>query len=281
MPTTLRFVATLALLSLRPGGAPLALAGQGDFAVFVTRLGGDAKAAEPYLAKFSTFLEGAMGWPKGAAKGTFLATKKESLALLGKGTTGFAVVEPTLYFELKASQKLVPLVQVESKDLVSKRVHVVVKDPALSSLAALKGKRLQTPLADWPAYLSKVVFEKKLDAATHFALKRTGQALKGVRAVLKGQADATLLDDDQLAQAKKMEGGAALRSIHTSPALPGVLVVALSTQLPPPAQKKLAKLLLGMCGSGKGGEICKEMMISRFIPVDAATLKKAEQRFGE
>jgi hypothetical protein len=250
-----------------------------DFAIYVTRLGGDSQSAKPYIARFTGYIEEALTWPKGSFKGSFQVERPEILDYIKSTRPGLAVLEPPLYFELRVKEKLTPIAQLESKDLVSSRMHLVVKDAALTSLAALRGKRLWTTLAESPIYLSKVVLEGKVDATKHFKIKRIGQAGKGVRAVLRGDADATLLDDDQLASAKKMEGGDKLRSIFDSPALPALPLVAFGQSLSAKDQKALVLALLKMCSSPKGAPVCKEMRIQRFAAINAALLKETQKRF--
>lgn len=278
--SALAFSTATALLALT--GAPhFAHAGAKDFAVYTTRLGGDSESAQPYIDKFAAQLETALKWPKGSVKGSFLPSRKEALAYLTAKQPGFGVMEPALYFELRKEQKLESVVQIDSADLNAGKLHLVVKDPALKSLADLKGKRLMTGLADSPKYLGRVVLGLKDDPTTYFSLKGTGVATKGVRAVLRGEADATLLDDGQLEAAKKMEGGDALRTIYSSPALPPVVVVTLGPALSADERKKLAQALLTMCGTPDGAAVCKEMHIGKFTPVSTDLFKTAQTKFEQ
>lgn len=251
-----------------------------DVAIHVTRLGGDRGSAQPYVDRLLRHLEGLTGWAAGSAKGAFVVSKKEALAWIGQAQPGFGMLEPALYFELRKSHDLVPLVQIESADLVSSRLHVVAKDPALKTLADLKGKRLWSTLGDSPRYLANVVLEGKLDLAG-VQLKPIGQALKGVRGVLRGDCDATLLDDDQLEKARAMTGGADLRVLASSPALPAIPVVAFGKGLSDPERAALTKALQGLCDTAAGAAICKEMHIGRVVPVDAAAFQAAGARLGE
>jgi ABC-type phosphate/phosphonate transport system substrate-binding protein len=267
---------TLTLATLLAGAAQAA---PKDFAIYVTRLGGDSQSAKPYIAKFTGYLEEALKWPTGSLKGSFHVERPDILAYIKATKPGLAVLEPPLYFELRAKEKLTPIAQLESKDLSSSKMHLVVKDPALKSLDALKGKRLWTTLAESPVYLSKVVLGGRVDAAKHFKMKRIGRADKGVRAVLRGDADVALLDDDQLANAKKMEGGDTLRSIFDSPALPALPLCTFGQSLSAKDQKALVQALLKMCGSPKGAPVCKEMRIQRISAVNLTLLKEAQKRF--
>ncbi len=259
--------------------ASAAWAGPRDIATYVTRLGGDSATAQPYIDKFLRYVETATGWPAASMKGSFLTSKKEALDYIAGAKPGIGMLEPQLYFELRKSQGLTPILQVESAELNSPRLNVVVKDPAIKGLADLKGKRLWTMLADYPRYLSKVVLGGQADAAD-FTLKQIGQALKGVRAVLRGDCDATVLDDEQLAKAKEITGGGDLRALYTSAALPPIVVVQFGSGAGVD-KDALVKALTGMCGSGTGAAICKEMHIGRFVPVNAAIFGDAQGRYGE
>ncbi len=253
-------------------------AGPQDFVVYISRLGGDTDTAKPYIAKFAAHLEKAMGWPAGSCKGAFFADKKEALAQIKKASPGFALLDPPLYFELRKAESLQPIAQLEGTEIVSAKLNVVVKDAALSSLDALKGKKLWTTLAESPAYLSKVVFDGKVDAPKHFAMKRVGQALKAIRAVLRGDADAALIDDDQLAAAKKMQGGDKLKVAFSSPALPPLPVVVFGKVLKGAEAKKLGKVLTSLCGSKDGAAVCKEMRLTKIAPVKLERFSAAEKK---
>jgi ABC-type phosphate/phosphonate transport system substrate-binding protein len=269
-------------LTLALAGSAAALgsahAGPKDFIIFTPGLGGDPDVAKPYIDKFAVFLEGAMGWPKGSTHGTFLTSRKEALAAIDSKKPGFGVMEASLYMELRKTNKAQVLAQVESPDLNSPKLHVVVKDPLFKSLADLNGKRFWTTMADSVKYLGNVVLDGKGSPEARFQLKQIGVYSKGVRAVLRGEADATLVNDEQLAAAKKMEGGGDLRSIYDSPALPPLVVVSLDGALPAADAQKLSKTLQGMCG-GAGGEVCTEMHINKFVPTNASALTAAQQRY--
>lgn len=250
------------------------LAGPKDFAVYSTRLGGDASTAQPYVDKLAKHLEETLKWPAGGVKGQFFASKKDVLAGIEQQKPGFAFIEPQLYFEM-AGTWVECLAGVESAELNTTKLNVVVKDPAYKSLADLKGKKIWTTMADWPRYLSNVIFDGKRPA--DIELKQIGAVTKGARAVLRGEADATLLDDQQLVEMQKLEGGAALRTIYSSRKLPPLLVVA--SGLPAGDRKGLTKALLEMCGTAKGGEVCKEMRITKFVAPDMATIKAAKEAY--
>lgn len=277
----LKRIVIVALFAVAALAATQAGAGPRDAAISVNRIGGDSAAAQPYIEKFLRYLETAAGWPAGSSNGAFLVTRKEAAAYIAASAPGFGMMDPPLYFELRKSSRLTPILQVEDKDLHSDRLHVVVKNPAYKTIADLKGKRLWTTLADYPTYLSKVVLGGQVDAASHFDLRQIGQALKGVRSVLRGDCEATVLDDEQLAKAREITGGKDLRSIHTSPSLPPVPLVVFGDALSAPDRAALAKALTAMCGTDKGGAICREMHIVKFVPANQAIYDETAKRFGD
>jgi ABC-type phosphate/phosphonate transport system substrate-binding protein len=256
-----------------------ALAGPRDIVIHVARLGGDRASAQPYVDRFLRTLETALGWPASSSSGAFVITRKAALEYISTARPGLGMLDPPLYFELRQARGLTPLLQLDSPDLVTPRLHVVVKDPGLKGLADLKGKRLWSLLADYPQYLARVVLAGQLEARD-LNLKQIGQALKGVRGVLRGDCEATLLDDEQLARAREISGGHELRVIHTSPALPPIPLVVFGDGPGAGERQALMQALLRLCGDG-GAAICKEMHVGRFVPVDTARFDDAQKRYGE
>lgn len=262
-------------------GAAPAQAGPHDFVAYVTRLGGDSDVAQPYIDRFTKTIEAAMGWQSGSAVGKFFSTRKDTVAYIDSQKPVFGLMEPSLYLELRKERGLEPVAQTVSPDLSSPKLHVVVKDPAIKSVADLQGKRLFTALADAPRYLTTMIFAgtEVKDAATFFQLKPTRQAMRGVYAVLRGDAEATLLDDEQLAAARKIEGGQALRSLREARGLPPLPLVVFGKVIDAKERAKLTKVLHELCGTATGGPVCKEMRIVKFAPVDSVLFREVQQRY--
>ncbi len=261
--------------------AEVAYSGPRDVAIHVTRLGGNTTLAQPYVDRFLRYVESAVGWTPQSMAGSFQIRKSGAIAYVAKAKPGIGIIEPPLYFEYRQAWQLQPILQTESKKLVSDRLHVVVKDPAIKGLGDLKGKRLWTTLAEHPRYLSRIVLNAQVDAAELFILRRVDSAMKGARSVIRGDCEATILDDEQFAKAKEIQGGKNLRAIYDSPPLPALPVVVFGTALSAQERAMLAKALLEMCGSSKGAGICKKMRIGRFAPLDTALFTNLRKRYGE
>jgi ABC-type amino acid transport substrate-binding protein len=261
--------------------ATTAISGPKDIAIHLTRLGGNSVLAQPYVDSFLRYIESAVGWAPTTMAGSFHVSKKNAIAYVAKTQPGIGILEPPLYFEYRQAWRLQIILQAESRDLVADQLHVVVKDPAIKGLADLKGRRLWTTLADYPRYLSRVVLDGQVDAAGHFALNHVHNALSGARGVLRGDCDAAILDDDQFAQAKEMEGGKNLRTIYDSPALPPLPVVVFGDALTAEERQALAKALIGMSGTSEGATICRKMHIGRFSEPNTALFSDIQTRYGE
>jgi hypothetical protein len=274
---TVPVVVVLALL-LAP---QLAYSRSRDVAIHVTRLGGNTTLAQPYVDRFLRYVESAAGWTPHSMRGSFQIRKRGAIAYVANTKPGLGIIEPPLYFEYRQAWRLQPILQTESKKLVSDRLHVVVKDPAIKVLADLKGKRVWTTLAEYPKYLSRIVLNGQVDAAELFILRQVDSAMKSARSVIRGDCDATILDDEQFSKAKTIQGGKNLRVIYDSPALPALPVVVFGTALSAQERATLTKVLLEMCSSSKGAGICKKMRIGRFAPLDTALFTALQKRYGE
>ena len=261
--------------------ATTTISGPKVIAIHITRLGGNSVLAQPYVDSFLRYIESAVGWAPAAMDGSFHVSKKNAIAYVARAQPGIGIMEPPLYFEYRQAWQLQLILQAESRDLVADQLHVVVKDPAVKGLADLKGKRLWTTLADYPRYLSKVVLDGQVDAAGFFALNHVHSALAGARGVLRGDCEAAILDDDQLARAKEMEGGKNLRTIFDSPALPPLPVVVFGAALTAEERQVLARALLGMSGTSEGAAICRKMHIGRFAEANTALFDNIQKRYGE
>jgi ABC-type phosphate/phosphonate transport system substrate-binding protein len=261
-------------------GWPLgAFAGPHDFVVAHSGVGGDAAQAAPYLDTFLRFAEGQLKWPAHSASGKFFPDPDGAVAHIKEAKPAFGMLDPELYLELRKKEDLTIIATVSGKNQTLGHYSVVVEDPAVKTLEDLKGKVLISNHLQSPKFLSKVVFEGKLDAATHFKLSPTLSPLKGLKAVDRGEAAATLLDDEQLANIKTLPFGAKLRVIYTSPALPPMPLVAFGKNSKAEDRAALAKMLFAMCSDPKGNEVCQSLQISKFSPPDAAQFEQAVKRF--
>jgi ABC-type phosphate/phosphonate transport system substrate-binding protein len=158
---------------------------------------------------------------------------------------------------------------------------LVVKDPAIKKLDDLKGKTLASHHLQVPKFFSKVAFEGKVDIAKHFAkLDSKLSLLKALKAVENGDAQAALVSDDDETY-RKTSAYSGFTVIWSSKELPKMVVAAFGKTAAPKDKDAFAKLLPKLCADPKGAEVCKEMGIDKFIPLEKAALDAAAKRFDK
>jgi hypothetical protein len=104
--------------------------------------------------------------------------------------------------------------------------------------------------------------------------------LKGVKAVDRGEADAVLLSDAEVASISKATYPE-LRVVWSSAELPPMAVVAFGKNAQPKDVEAFKKMLLGMCSDAKGAEVCKDLDITKFTPPADAAYQAAQKKFDK
>jgi hypothetical protein len=267
--------------SMRKGLIALVLLGGNAFAQshnFVVELGhvgGDEQAAQPYIDQFMRYAEQAMHWPASSARGRFVTKQPEAVAYIDQEKPVFGILDPEVFLDLHKKYELTALASVQIKDHQINHLSVVVKNPAYKSLADLKGKKIVSNHLGNAKYLSRVAFGSAgLDFAKDFTLEPTASPLKGLKAVRDGAADATIVDDGQLAKLKEFDPG--LRAIDKSPQLPPTAVVSFGNQSD---AGNFTKMLMKMCTDAKGADVCKNLFIEKFTPPDRAAYDAAIRKY--
>jgi|SRR5579883_475572 len=267
-----------ALLAL----APRARAESRDFVVYAPGMGGSQQQAKPYLDTFLRALEKQLGWPSGSASGEYLDDAREFTTYLAGKKPGFGLISPSMYLSLACGKTPVtPLVSaVGSTDVGAvSRFYVVVKSGTANKLEDLKGKRLSSNHLDDPKFVSRVIFDGKVDAATFFQLQPTSSTVKPFKSIDRGEADAALVDDDQLRHMKSLPFGQSLKVVYESPPLPPYPVVAFDKNVKAPEREAVRKALLSLCSSKEGAEVCRSITIKRFEAIDPKVWKGALDRY--
>jgi ABC-type phosphate/phosphonate transport system substrate-binding protein len=249
-----------------------------DFVIEHAGAGANAENAQPYIDQFLRVTEQATGWPASSAKGEWVDDGAAAEKVIAEKKPAFGILDPEVYFELRKKNALEPIGVVRGKTFNKGHYSLVVKDPALKTLADLKGKKVISNHLASPKYISKVAFEGKLDVAKDFVITNTKQPSKPIKAVAKGEADAALIDDEQLAALKELAPD--LKVIWTSPALPPTPVVAFTKNATPADKAAFAKVLPKLCEE-KGKAVCESMFIDKFAPVDKATFTDAAKRYDK
>lgn len=278
-------IALLALLSWswQLAHPAAAAAGEKDFVVYAPGMGASAAQARPYLDRFAALVEQRMGWAAGSAQMRFVEDRQKVGELIEQQRPGFALLPPWTILDLSCRKvpvaPLSAVVGLSSTAAGGGHYHVVVKEGGAHALGELKGKRLGSNHLSDLRFISRVVFDGKLDAEKDFQLRPTSSPLSPFKWVDRGEAEAALVDDAQLASMKTLPFGQALAPIFSSGPMPPFSVVAFEKVVKPAEREALRKALAGLCASADGAPICKEMQVTRFDPVEAKAFQPATARY--
>jgi ABC-type phosphate/phosphonate transport system substrate-binding protein len=257
----------------------IAFAGGRDFIAEHAGAGASAENAQPYIDQFLRLTEQMTGWPASSAKGAWVDDEKAAEEAIAERKPGFAILDPEVFLALRKKDALEPIAEVKGKTFNKGHYNLVVKDPALKSLADLKGKKVISNHLSSTKYVNKVAFDGKIDVDKDFTIVKTAQPSKPIKAVARGEADAALIDDEQLAQMKEL--APELKAIWTSSALPPTPVVAFTKNSTPADRAAFAKALPKLCADPKGKPVCESMFIDQFAPVDKAAFAEATKRYDK
>jgi phosphonate ABC transporter substrate-binding protein len=256
-----------------------ALAGEKDFIIFTPGMGGGPDQAAAYITAFTGYVEKDRGWPAKSSNGTYIEDAAQARKAIAETKPGFGLIPAWLYLELACGKNAPePVAAVDGiagmSDAV--RFHVVAKKGTAKTLADLKGKKLISKHVQDHKFVSRVLLGGKVDIDKHFQVKMTFSPSKQFSSLLSGEQDAALVTDEELkGKPKELE----LTTVFTSEPVAPFPLVAFPNEVKPADRDGVKKTLVGMCASADGKDVCKSLLITRFIPLDAGAYKNAVRQY--
>ncbi len=258
------------LLLWSPGSAR---AGKRRFVVCLPLGEGSAAQATRHMQPFLRHLEKSAGWEENSVVGTYINSLPECLAYIEKNKPHFGVISQGLYLSNHRKWSLDVIGRVDMPRGAGRRLHLVVEKGKYDSLEGLKGVVLRSNHVADTEFLNRIVFNRKIDVASHFKLDPTSSPLSGIRSVFRGRVGATLVNDDELELMRKRKEGEKLEVLMSSRALPGTPVVAFKNNADAKDVRTLAKILGNLC-KGAGKSVCRDTMIRNFTSANNAVYAK-------
>lgn len=235
---------------------------------------GSAAQAQPLIDKLIGVVAQLNGWS--AAAGKYLTTREAAEAQIHSVDPHYGIMSLAAFLALGPKHKLEVIGQAEVAQAGGRQYHVVSKNQG--DLAACKGKTLASDHADDPKFIDKVIGAGSFTLAD-FTLVETKRPVQTLKKVIAGEAECALVDDAQLAELGKIEGGAAVKAVWNSAKLPPMVVVAFPSATA--AERKTFQGNMGKICAGEGKTVCREAGLSAFKTAGAADYATVTAAYGK
>jgi hypothetical protein len=238
---------------------------------------GNTAQAAPKVEQFLRHIEKTVGLSAGKLSGEYHTSHADCVRYFGAKRPELAVLDLATLLRHGNAWKLKPVAHVGEP--APTRYHVLVRKGTHSALGALDGKTVIAALPDDAAFLARIVLDGKGNPAS-WTTSFTSRPLKGLRAVARGEADATIVDAETFAHLSELALPTALVSIHESPALPGLTMVAVGENGGAPDLVALLLKSLGSLCEGDGKELCKQLKVERLQKAETARFDTLTRTYG-
>jgi len=267
-------VATFASLAVGLGSAPAAAGPNVHVVIMMDHGAGSPGQAQPYVDKLMEAAKAANGWD--AVEGKYLTKKKAAKAYIADKKPQFGIFSLPSFLGMRKANGLEVVGVAEVDAAGGRRYHLVSK--SAKDLAGCKGQKVASNHFGQKKFLDKVVAGGAF-TVKDFEVVKTKRPVQTLKAVVGDEAVCALVDDAQLAELAKVEGGTAVKSVWKSAELPPMAVVAFSGV--GAAERAKFKASLGSLCSGEGKAHCDKVGIKAIRPSDEGPFASVIQKFVE
>ena len=212
---------------------------------------------------------------KGEIQGHYYNDVDQAIANLEKAGSGFIMGSMGFFLSQRKQLNLAPVALVEPLQRGDGCHYLLVKKGAVKTLESMKGGIIAgNTLYEAPRFLSRIVFQNKVDVESHFTLKPTSRPLSAIRKVAKGTLDGVLLNENQYLSLKPLAIADQLQVIYRSPPLPPLGFMMIDTAEMQQKRERMLKAVIAMCDSKEGKEACENFGIRNFKAVKKEDLSK-------
>lgn len=224
---------------------------------------GSTTAAQPYLDKLMGIAAKENGWAEGG--GSFQTSRSGAETWIAAEKPHYGILSLAAFLALRGKYNLEPIGQAVVSGGGGQQYSIV--SSSATDLAGCKGKRLATDHGDDPRFIEKVVAAGafKLGDFTPLPTKRPGEA---ARKVIGGDAECALIDDAQVAQLAQVPGGAAVKEVWKSAAMPPMAIVAFPDA--PATERTAFQGSLPKICAGANKTICDQVGLQDLKPAAAS-----------
>lgn len=261
-------------------GAPAEAAPEALTLLICQPAGPELKAEQQHMLDgLYRYLEKKLGLHVGGVSGIYETDLERCREELKKQP---AILMPSLplYLELEKARELIPVAQPVINGATEDRYYLMARKGSAASLATLKGKAIAGTAVDGRDLLARVVFEGKLGAAPSIQLKHHRLALRAIRATVKGQAEAVLLDGIQYRALKGTRFEHKLEVVHVSEPVPYAPIAVVRARVPDQFAERLGRALAEMSGDADGRAMLNVFGVERFQPAKPDAWDRVRRALG-
>jgi ABC-type phosphate/phosphonate transport system substrate-binding protein len=273
--TKKQLLAIMLIASFLTGGA--ARATGKEMLLCLPGFPGSQAQAQPYVDKMLRYLEQKLEWPALSATGVYLPDGEVGVSQLETKKPMIALVGPSIYVSQHKKLGMKVIAKIEASGRGQETYSVVTRTDGPSKLKELIGKKVTGAVVHDEKYVLNVLLDKK-NKKGQLVLESQKRPLRALKAVVRGKADAAIVDQSVIDNLSDFEQKDEIRVIYTSKPVPSPLVVVMGE-----AKKnaeKLKEVLIGMCAQPDGVDLCKSLTISSIKPASNKSYKKLLRRYN-
>ena len=234
---------------------------------------GSAAQAQPYVDKLMEGAKAANGWA--AVEGKYATRRKAAKEYIKEKSPQYGIFSLSAFLGMRKDNGLEVLGVAEVDSAGGRKFYLVSK--TASDLGGCKSQKLASNHFGNKKFIERVVSGGAF-TLKDFELVKTKRPVQTLKAVVKDEAVCALVDNAQLAELTKVEGGAAVKTVWSSADLPPMAVVAFSGT-PAPERAKFKASLGSLC-SGEGKSACDKVGIKAIRAADESAFAAVVQNYG-
>lgn len=236
-----------------------------------------AKEQKVVVERLYRYLEKKTGLADGQIEGVYTNTRKDCEKALKDKPSVFFPSLP-IFMEYRRAMNLEAVAQLKIDGKVRDHFYIMASKGSGLTLEALAGKTLTGTHLDSAKFVDDIVFDGRVKLAD-VKLDRQRRGLRAIRNVLRGKADAVLLDGTQYRalQGTRFEGE--LEVVHVSKDVPTPPISIVTGRAPKGFGRKLAQALTAMVADPEGQSVLRLFRIEGFAVPKPQTWAQLEARF--
>ncbi len=248
----------------------------GEVSILVLRENGagSAATAQSYIDELMTHVARVNGWS--GAKGSYQTKRAAAKSYIDTAKPHYGILSLGAFLAMRESMGLKVVGQVHAEGGGGAQYYVVSKNQ--TELADCKGKSLATNHGADVPFIDRVVSGGTFKLAD-FQVTATTRPVQTLKKVIAGEAECALVDDAQMAELQRLEGGSAVHTVWLSAPLPPLAVVAFGNA--PADEAKTFKGKLSEVCKGDGATACAQAGLKALVESDDAPYAAVIKAYGK